>query len=101
MGMATYAVLNVVFLSVLLVWLRPWRVLRRKAVVVMGAHLLWMTALFDSLIIAYGIVDYDVSKILDIYIGKAPIEDFFYTVAAVVLVPALWRMFGTVDTDEK
>lgn len=49
-----------------------------------------LTAIFDSLIIALSIVDYDSSKILGINILNAPIEDFAYTIAAVILVPSLW-----------
>jgi hypothetical protein len=29
-------------------------------------------------------------------IGIAPIEDFFYTVAAVLLIPAVWTYLGRV-----
>jgi lycopene cyclase domain-containing protein len=53
-----------------------------------------MTAIFDNVIIGTKIVEYDQSKISGIVIGLAPIEDFAYTLAAVVLVPALWRLFG-------
>ncbi|RYF29253.1 MAG: lycopene cyclase domain-containing protein [Chloroflexi bacterium] len=50
-----------------------------------------MTAVFDSLLIAVGIVGYDLDKILGIYIGKAPIEDFFYAILAAIIIPALWN----------
>jgi lycopene cyclase domain-containing protein len=52
---------------------------------------------FDSLIIAAGIVGYDTAKILGIYIGTAPIEDFMYALLAAVIVPALWKGFGLYD----
>jgi lycopene cyclase domain-containing protein len=46
----------------------------------------------DNFIIANGIVAYDVSKLAGVYLGTAPIEDFAYTVASVILVPAVWML---------
>ena len=54
--------------------------------------LLILTTVFDSLIVGFGIVGYDTNKILGIYIGNAPIEDFFYAFLAVILVPTLWAI---------
>lgn len=56
--------------------------------------LLVLTAIFDSLIIASGIVAYNTDYILNIYVGKAPIEDFMYTIVVVPLSVALWRFYG-------
>jgi lycopene cyclase domain-containing protein len=53
--------------------------------------LLVATAVFDNLIVGFGIVAYDVSKMCGIYVGLVPIEDFCYSVAAIWLVPAIWR----------
>ena len=64
------------------------------------AILLVLTAVFDSLIIWAGIVGYDTQKILGLYVGKAPIEDFFYAVLAVIIVPALWNLFDTKKESE-
>jgi lycopene cyclase domain-containing protein len=50
-----------------------------------------MTAIFDNLIIGSGIVAYDESKIFGLKIFLAPIEDFAYTVAAVMMIPAIWN----------
>lgn len=58
--------------------------------------MLILTAIFDNLIILAGIVDYDSSKISGIMIGVAPIEDFFYTLAAVLIVPSVWTFLGRV-----
>ena len=44
----------------------------------------------DNLIIAGGIVQYDPTKILGIFIGVAPVEDFAYSVIAALLIPAIW-----------
>lgn len=56
--------------------------------------LIILTAIFDSVIIWADIVDYDPTKILGLYAIQAPIEDFFYAILAVVIVPALWKLFG-------
>ena len=96
--MATYVALNVVFLAVVLTVLK-WRrllVWNRSAIVTL-LILTVCTAVFDSLIIAAGIVDYDTTKILGMYIGTAPIEDFMYALLAAVIVPALWKGFGLYD----
>ena len=53
--------------------------------------MLAMTAIFDNLIIASGIVDYDYEKTLGIRLFLAPIEDFAYTLVALVLVPSLFN----------
>ena len=96
--MATYVALNVVFLAVVLAVLK-WRRLLvwNRSVIVTLCILIACTAVFDSLIIATGIVDYDTTKILGIYIGTAPIEDFMYALLAAVVVPALWKGFGLYD----
>ena len=56
--------------------------------------MLLLTAIFDNVIILSGIVDYDQSKISGIMIGSAPIEDFFYTIAAVLIVPSVFTFLG-------
>ncbi len=96
--MATYVALNVVFLAVVLAVLK-WRRLLvwNRSVIVTLCILIACTAVFDSLIIAAGIVDYDTTKLLGIYIGTAPIEDFMYALLAAVVVPALWKGFGLYD----
>lgn len=92
--MATYLVLNIIFCGVVLALLRP-RIRRPShSWTLMAAVLLVLTAIFDSLIIWAGIVGYDMHKILGIYVGLAPIEDFFYAVFAAVIVPLLWNKFG-------
>ena len=94
--MATYIVLNAVYLVTVLAILK-WRGLLvwNRSVVVTLCIMIACTAVFDSLIIAAGIVDYDTTKILGMYIGTAPIEDFMYALLAVAIVPALWKGFGS------
>ena len=65
------------------------------------AILLVLTAVFDSIIIWAGIVDYDIQKILGLYVGKAPVEDFFYAILAVLIVPTLWNLFDPKNRQEK
>jgi lycopene cyclase domain-containing protein len=53
-----------------------------------------LTAVFDNAIIGFGLVDYDESLISGLRIGFAPIEDFAYTVAALLIIPALWHLMA-------
>jgi lycopene cyclase domain-containing protein len=53
-----------------------------------------LTAVFDNAIIGFGLVDYDESLISGLRIGFAPIEDFAYTAAALLIIPALWHLMA-------
>ena len=87
----TYSLLNTVFLVVAaasaLAVLRgsQWLTVAK----VLGPMLL-LTTVFDNLIIASGIVAYDPKNISGIKIGLAPVEDFGYTFAVALLMPAIW-----------
>ena len=70
-----------------------------KAVIVTLVVLIITTALFDSLIIAAGIVAYDTTKILGWYIGRAPIEDFAYAIFAGIAMPTLWHLVKRKNVD--
>jgi lycopene cyclase domain-containing protein len=85
-----YVALNASFIcaSLLALLLVPKN--RWPAYLVAMVPMLALTAVFDNLIIASGIVAYDATKILGIFIGLAPIEDFAYTIAAVLIVPSVW-----------
>lgn len=92
--MATYLILNLLFMAIVIIALR---ITPRKPPVtwlIMFGVLIMLTAVFDSLIITAGIVGYDIDKILGIYIGKAPIEDFFYAIMAAIVIPILWKKSG-------
>ncbi len=92
--MATYLLVNLAFIiAVVLVFRVKPTVVSRLTLLVLVV-LLILTAVFDSLIVGFGIVGYDAQKILGIYVGNAPIEDFFYAVLAVILVPAIWGLEG-------
>lgn len=56
--------------------------------------LLILTAVFDNVMIAAGLFWYNPERISGAFIGRAPLEDFAYTVAAVLLLPALWMLLG-------
>lgn len=92
--MATYLVLNliVIGLVVFALRIRPHKPSRPWTIALIG--LLVLTAIFDNVIISLGIVGYDPTKLLGIYVGLAPVEDFFYAVLAVLLVPVLWNKIG-------
>lgn len=67
----------------------------RPALAGAGA-LLFLTAVFDSVMIAAGLFGYRPQALSGVYVGLAPIEDFAYPLAAAVLLPALWRrMIGS------
>ncbi|KHK98723.1 prenyltransferase [Microbacterium mangrovi] len=70
---------------------------RWAAVGVAGLGLGVLTAAFDSLMIGAGLFDYAPALISGIRIGAAPVEDFGYPVAAVVLLPPLWALLTKTD----
>lgn len=92
----TYWMLNLPFLAVagvvgvaaVLARRSPsWRGIGLAAVVV-----LILTAVFDNVLVATGIVGYDPDLISGAKIGVAPLEDFAYAIAGLVLLPALWSL---------
>lgn len=89
-----YIILNLIFSSVVIVGLIA--ITRRKinkGIIYSMVVIVLLTALFDSLIIHFGVVGYDTSKILGIYIWRAPIEDFAYAVVSVITVALLWEYY--------
>lgn len=66
-----------------------WRSLGITLVVV-----LLMTAIFDNVMIGVGLVGYDPARISGVFVGIAPLEDFAYAVAAVILLPSMWIILG-------
>ena len=96
--MLTYVLLDIAVLVLLLLYV----IYRKhmfdfKRMAAVFAVLFVLTAVFDSLIIHFGIVAYDTSKILGIYIGKAPIEDFAYPLSGVILIPYIWNSYAKKD----
>ena len=97
----TYLILNIVFLVCIFVLFVQHMKKPNKSWWITLAVLLVLTAVFDSIIIWAGIVDYDIQKILGLYVGKAPVEDFFYAILAVLIVPTLWNLFDPKNRQEK
>lgn len=91
--MATYLILNgaVLLAAVILAGVFVRRTLLSRPVVIAMLVLIALTAVFDNLIILSGIVAYDEALISGMKAYKAPIEDFAYCIAAVVLMPVLWK----------
>ncbi|MEY3855948.1 MAG: hypothetical protein RJA45_418 [Actinomycetota bacterium] len=88
----SYGELNFIFLAIagIATWIIKSKYRCFTTPIVM-LPMLVLTAVFDNLIILSGIVDYDDTKLLGINIVAVPIEDFAYTVVAVLLVPAIWK----------
>ncbi len=92
-----YLLMNLAFMLIAFVVLNsfvrktPWRVVLWTMLCMLG-----LTLIFDNVIIALDIVAYDPEKVSGIYLGLAPIEDFAYTVVAVLAVSSIWhRMTGS------
>jgi lycopene cyclase domain-containing protein len=92
----TYWALNAIFLGVVaavaLVAVLSKRAPRWRSLGLVLIVVLVMTAVFDNVMIAVGLVGYDHSKISGAFVGIAPLEDFAYALAAVVLLPCLWTL---------
>ena len=90
----TYWLLNLPFLAavalVALAAVLARRTPRWRAVGLAAIALLLLTAVFDNVLVATGIVGYDARRISGALVGVAPLEDFAYAGAAVVLLPSLW-----------
>jgi lycopene cyclase domain-containing protein len=68
-----------------------------RALALAAGALLLLTAVFDNVMIASGLFTYADAQISGARIGLAPVEDFSYPLAAVILLPALWSLFGGRD----
>jgi lycopene cyclase domain-containing protein len=94
----TYWLLNLLFLTVVavvaLAAMLSKREPRWRAVAITLVGVLIMTAIFDNIMISVGLVGYSEAKITGVFVGVAPIEDFAYPVAAVLLLPAIWTLRG-------
>jgi lycopene cyclase domain-containing protein len=103
----TYLALNAVFLLVAVAtagvaWWRG-RIDRRmlSAAGIALVVVLGLTAVFDNVMIALGLFTYDPDRILGVKLGLAPIEDFGYPLAAVIGLPALWRLLAPAAGQEE
>jgi len=90
----TYPLLTLIVLGIFAIFamvMKRW--VNWKVLVPTAIFMLLMTLVFDNLIIGTGIVDYDYSKTSGLRLFLAPIEDFAYTLVALVLVPSLFNFF--------
>lgn len=95
----TYWALNAIFLG-LVAAISIGALLTRRApswmaILLAAGVLLIMTAIFDNVMIGIGLVGYNEDLISGAFIGIAPLEDFAYAIAAVVLLPSLWTLIGS------
>jgi lycopene cyclase domain-containing protein len=94
----TYWMLNLVFLGFVAVVAVAAVLARRapswRAVALAAIPLLTLTAVFDNVLVGTGIVGYDPTLISGAKVGVAPLEDFAYTIAALVLLPCLWSLLA-------
>jgi len=92
----TYWSLNALFLAavalVALAAVLGRRAPHWKALGLAAIALLITTAVFDNVMIGIGLVDYNPELISGAFVGIAPLEDFAYAIAAVVLLPSLWHL---------
>ena len=101
----SYWALNAIFLAVVAA-VAIVAIARRRApvwaslAITLGV-LLIMTAVFDNVMIGIGLVGYDRALISGAFIGIAPLEDFAYAIAAVVLLPSIWMLAGKRVADEQ
>ena len=71
---------------------------RMAASAIAAAVLVVLTAVFDSAMIAAGLVVYPPEHVSGLKIGLAPIEDFSYAVCAAFLVPAVFVLLTPKET---
>jgi lycopene cyclase domain-containing protein len=63
-----------------------------RAVAVALAGLVVLTAVFDNVMIAADLFGYAADRRLGPTLGRAPVEDLAYPLAAVLLLPAVWHL---------
>jgi lycopene cyclase domain-containing protein len=91
----TYAVLSLaVLIAVFAVTLPTLRRLALRPLLWTALVLVALTLVFDNIMVGVGLVAYDDELILGVRLPIAPLEDLSYTIAAVLLVPALWTWLG-------
>lgn len=98
----TYALILVPFAAVSLVVTlatlpRPAFGRRMTASLLAATALVVLTAVFDNVMIAAGLVVYPPEQISGLRIGLAPIEDFAYPVCGAFLLPAVWTLLSRRD----
>ena len=98
----TYLILSVLFVGIAMIALAvalARRADRRDLVrrwltpaLAAGAAVTVLTAVFDNLMILAGLMVYSQDTTSGLLIGLAPLEDFAYPLAGLLLLPALWLL---------
>lgn len=68
-------------------------------IAVAAAVLTVLTGIFDGLMVAVGLFDYDESRSLGVSVFGVPLEDFAWPLAAALAVPSLWRLASPREPD--
>jgi lycopene cyclase domain-containing protein len=93
-GQMSYPMLTAIVLGIFTLYtILIRKKLQAKPLLITALVMLLLTLIFDNVIIGTGIVAYDHSKLSGIMLGYAPIEDFAYTLVALVLTPSLFEFF--------
>ena len=99
----TYALLSIAFLPVaVLIAVLGWRHAphgHARALLVTAIALVALTAVFDTIMIATGLFGYADAHIWGVRVGLAPIEDFAYPLAGVLLLTGLWNLLAPAERD--
>jgi len=90
----TYLILNLFFLLAIVLFLPKKLSTPSKKWWLTLVVVIALTAVFDPIIIGLGIVEYNPERILGLRLFGAPIEDFFYALFAVAIVPLVWHKIG-------
>ncbi len=92
----TYVLISlpfVIFATIIFVWSGAQKATPAGIPLAVGGLTMFvLTLIFDNLIIGTGIVAYNDELFLGVKLGLAPIEDFLYTLAAILLIPACWNL---------
>jgi len=97
----TYLALGSVFLIPPVVVALVAALLRRPqrawwtATAITALILVALTVVFDSIMIAVDLFRFDEAALTGVRVVLAPIEDLAWPLAAALLLPALWQLFGT------
>jgi lycopene cyclase domain-containing protein len=95
----TYFLINIPFVIVTVIVTlatvrRPRFGRRMAASAVAAVVLVILTAIFDNVMIAVGLVVYPEDMLSGLRIGVAPLEDFSYPLCAAFLVPAVYTLLA-------
>lgn len=58
------------------------------------ATLLFLTAVFDNVMMMAGFFDYGTEQISGLRLGLMPLEDFLYPIVGVLLLSGIWQLLG-------